>query len=403
MKPGNGTFLLSALCALVLSSAAVRADTVKLGVLTDLSGPYADVSGAAAVLAAQMAADDLKPQLAAAGFDAVIVSGDELGKPDVGGGIVRQWLDQENVDVVVNVPNSAVALAVQTITRSHKKIFLVTGAATSDLTGPQCSPYSAHWTDDTYALANGAASGLLKAGKKTWYFVTADYAFGRIIQAEATKLIEANGGKVLGSVTHPAGSTDMSSYLLQAQASGAQVIAFANGGTDTINSIKQAHEFHIGQDGQVLAAMALFISDVHSLGLETAQGLYVTTGFYWDRTDETRAWANLFFKKTGRMPTREHAETYSAVRHYLQAVIAERGKDSDKVMARMRVTPVDDFYAPGAVLRVDGRLVRPEYLAQVKAPSESKYPWDYYKNIATIPPEAAFRPLAAGGCPMVTQ
>jgi branched-chain amino acid transport system substrate-binding protein len=382
-----------------------HAETVKLGVLTDLSGLYSDVSGTGAVLAAQMAVDDLKPKLAAGGFDAVVISADELGKPDVGGAIARQWLDQDSVDAIVNVPNSAVALSVQNIVRERKKMFLITGAASSDLTGAKCSPYSAQWTDDTYVLANGAASALLKSGKDTWFFITADYAFGHIMQTEATRVIEANGGKVLGAVNHPAGVSDMSSYLLQAQASGAKVIALANGGPDTINAVKQAHEFQIGQGeqkgAQQLVAMALFISDVHSLGLDVAQGLFVTTGFYWDRTDETRAWAQRFFKQAGRMPTREHAETYSAVRHYLQAVMAVRTTNADKVMAEMKATPVDDFYAPGATLREDGRLIRPEYLAQVKTPAESKYPWDYYRILATVAPATAFRPLEAGLCPFI--
>ncbi len=337
----------------VLSVRPGWTETLRLGVLTDLGGPYSDSSGQGAVWATQMAVDDLKPALTTTGFDASILSADHEGKPDVGANIVRAWLDQDGVDVIVNVPNSAVGLAVQSITRSHKKIFLITGAATADLTGPQCSPYAAHWTDDSYTLASGTALALLKQGKDTWFFVTADYAFGHSVEAQARRVIEGNGGKVLGSVRHPVGASDMSSYLLQAQASGAKVIALANGGGDTINAIKQAHEFRISESGQNLVGLGLFITDVHSLGLDVTQGLYLTTGFYWDRTDETRAWSKRFFDKIGRMPTREHAETYSAVRHYLEAVIADRSKDSDKVITRMKATPVNDFYAQGGKLRAE--------------------------------------------------
>jgi branched-chain amino acid transport system substrate-binding protein len=377
------------------------AETLRLGVLTDLGGPYSDSSGPGAVWATQMAVDDLKPALTAAGFNVSILSADHEGKPDVGANIVRAWLDRDGVDVIVNVPNSAVGLAVQSITRNKKKIFLITGAATTDLTGSQCSPYAAHWTDDSYTLASGTALALVTQGKDTWFFVTADYAFGHSVEAQATRVIKANGGKVLGSVRHPVGETDMSSYLLQAQASGAKVIALANGGSDTINAIKQAHEFHIAQSGQNLVGLGLFITDVHSLGLDVTQGLYLTTGFYWDRTDQTRAWSKRFFDKIGHMPTREHAETYSAVRHYLESIIAERSKDSDKVIARMKSTPVNDFYAQDGILREDGRFLHPVYLAQVKSPAASKYPWDYYTILATLDPRSAFRPLAEGGCPFV--
>jgi branched-chain amino acid transport system substrate-binding protein len=383
-------------------AASARAETVKLGVLTDLSGPYSDSSGKGAVVATQMAVDDLKTELAAAKFDVTVLSADHLGKADVGSSITRQWLDNDGVDAIVNVPNSAVGLAVQDLTRSHKKIFLISGAAAADLTGKNCSPYSAHWTDDSYTLASATPLALLKQGFDTWFFVTADYAFGHAVETEATRVVTAHGGKVLGSVKHPVGAADMSSFLLQAQASGAKVIALANGGGDTINAIKEAHEFHITEGGKVLVGMGLFISDVHSLGLEVAQGLYLTTGFYWDRTDATRAWSKRYAAlMNGSMPTREHAETYSAVRHYLQAILAEHSTDSDKVMARMKATPVDDFYAPGATLRQDGRLIRPVFLAQVKTPAESKYPWDYYKIISELRPEDAFRPLEAGGCPFV--
>ncbi len=384
---------------LLLSSGAY-AQNVKLGVLTDLGGPFADSSGTGAVEATKMAAEDLKAQLGA--HQVEVISADHQSKPDVGAAIARKWLDTEHVDTIVNVPNSAIALAVQTLTRERNKIFLITGGATALLTGKECSPVSAHWTDDTFSLSTGTTRAMMaRGGADTWFLVTADYAAGHGLAEAARKVIEANGGKVLGEAQHPFGTDDQSSFLLQAQASGAKMIALANAGTDTINSIKQAHEFHVGAPSQTIVAMALFISDVHSLGLETAQGLYLTAGFYWDRNEATRAWSHRFFDRVGRMPTREQAETYSAVHHYLRAVIAENSTDSAKVMAWMKANPLDDFYAPGARLREDGRLIHPVYLLQVKTPAESQYPWDYYKIISTVPPEQAFRPLADGGCPFV--
>jgi branched-chain amino acid transport system substrate-binding protein len=393
--------LLAGLSGLIDSREAVAAESLKLGVLTDLSSVYSDSSGNGAIYATQMAVGDLAAELKAAGIEVAVVSADHQGKPDIGANIVRQWLDRDHVDVIVNVPNSAVGLAVQAITRAQKKIFLISGAATADLTGKQCSPYSAHWTDDTYTLAHGTAVALVNQGKKNWFFLVADYAFGHAMEAAARSVVEAGGGKVLGSVRHPVGTSDMSSFLLQAQASHADVIALANGGIDTVNAIKGAHEFQIVQGGQSLVGMGLFITDVHSLGLDVAQGLYLTTGFYWDRDDESRAWSKRFFAKMNMMPTREHAETYSAVRHYLRALLAENTKDADEVMARMKATPVDDFYTHDGVLRADGRLIHSVNVAQVKTPAESKYPWDYYKMVAAIGPDKAFRPLAEGGCDFV--
>ena len=380
---------------------SASAESVKLGVLTDLSSVYADSSGNGAIYATEMAIADLKPELEAAGMEVTVVSADHHGKPDIGASVARQWLERDHVDVIVNVPNSGVGLAVQALTRAQKKIFLITAAASADLTGKQCSPYSAHWTDDTYTLAHGTAVALINQGRKSWFFLVADYAFGHAMEKAATQVIEANGGKVLGSVRHPVGTPDMSSFLLQAQASHAQVVALANGGIDTVNAIKGAHEFQLAQGGQNLVGMGLFITDVHSLGLDVAQGLYLTTGFYWDRTDESRAWSKRFFAKMNIMPTREHAETYSAVHHYLLAVLAERSKDADRVMARMKAMPVNDFYTHGGILREDGRLTHQVYLAEVKTPAESKYPWDYYKIISTIEPDKAFRPMADGGCDFV--
>ncbi len=386
---------------LMLGPALAAAQNVKLGVLTDLGGPYADSSGLGAVEATRMAVEDLKAALGARTVE--VVSADHQSKPDVGAGIVRRWLDTENVDAIVNVPNSAIALAVQTVTRERKKIFLITGGASVDLTGKQCSPYSAHWTDDTFSLSTGTTRAMMeRGGADTWFLVTADYAAGYGLAAAAKRVIEENGGKVLGEAKHPFGTTDQTSFLLQAKSSGATMIALANAGTDTINSIKQAHEFHIGPPSQTIVAMALFITDVHSLGLEAAQGLYFTAGFYWDRNDASRVWSRKFFDRIGRMPTREQAETYSAVRHYLSGVIATGSTDATAVMAWMKATPLDDFYAPGARLRQDGRLIHPIFLAQVKTPAESHYPWDYYKIITTLSPERAFRPLSEGGCSFIT-
>jgi branched-chain amino acid transport system substrate-binding protein len=389
---------------LVLACASLglpaKAQDVKFGVLTDLGGPYADASGQGAIVATQMAVEDMKDQLGNRRVD--VVSADHQGKADVGAAIARNWLDTEGVDAILNVPNSAVALAVQTVARDRKKIFLVSGGGTAELTGKQCSPYTVHWTDDTYTLSTGTTRAVMdRGGAQTWYLITADYAAGYGLASAARAVIEQKGGKVLGEAKHPFGTTDQSSFLLQAQASGAQAIAFANAGTDTILSIKQAHEFHIGPPSQKLVAMALFITDVHSLGLEAAQGLYFTAGFYWDRNDASREWAKRFFARIGRMPTREQAETYSAAHHYLRAVLATGSKDAATVMAWMKANPLDDFYAPGARIREDGRLIHPIYLWQVKTPAESKYPWDYYKLVTELSPDSAFRPLAEGGCPFV--
>ena len=373
---------------------------VKLGVLTDLSGPFSDASGQGAIVAAQMAVEDMKGKLGE--HRVTVVSADHQSKPDVGAAVARNWLDNEGVDAILNVPNSAIALAVQTVARERKKIFLVTGGGTAELTGKQCSPYSVHWTDDTYSLSTGTTRAIMEGGgAQTWFLITADYAAGYGLSSAAHKVIDEMGGKVLGEAKHPFSGTDQSSFLLQAQASGAQAIAFANAGTDTILSIKQAHEFHIGPPAQKLVAMALFITDVHSLGLEAAQGLYFTAGFYWDRNDASREWAKRFYARIGRMPTREQAETYSAAHHYLRAVLATGSTDAATTMAWMKANPLDDFYAPGARIREDGRLIHPIFLFQVKSPAESKYPWDYYKLITELSPDRAFRPLAEGGCPFV--
>lgn len=391
-------------CAAALVAFGVNttacAENVRIGVLTELGGPYADLSGQGAVEAARMAADDLAPQLGTHHVD--ILSADEQGKPDIGTAIARRWLDEQDVDAIANVPNSAVALSVQGMTRERRKIFLITGASSADLSGKSCSPYTAHWTDDAVSLSRGTTRAVIARGDaKTWFFITVDYSAGRSLAEAARTAVDASGGKVVGEVLTPIGTTDFSSALLQAQASGAQVVALMNAGADTINSIKQAHEFNLTGHGQALVAVALFITDVHALGLDTAQGLMFTTGFYWDRTDASRAWSRRFFDKIGRMPTREQAETYSAVRHYLRGIIATNSTDGARVMAWMKANPVDDFYAPGARLREDGRLVRDIYLAQVKSPAQSRQPWDYYTILSTLPGDQAFRSMAEGGCPYV--
>ncbi len=384
---------------MLLLSHPAWAQTLKLGVLTDMSSIYADVSGAGGIEAAKMAVQDAQAQLGP--WKVEIVSADHLGKADIGSETARKWFDQDGVDAIVGVPNSAVALAVQDIARQRQKLLMITGAASVDLTGKSCSPYTAHWTDDTFSLSSGAVRALLQAGKRTFFFITADYAYGTSIETEASRVIKAGGGTVVGSIRHPTNTADFSAYLIAAQSSHADVIVLANGGVDTVNAIKQSHEFNIVEHGQTVVVTGMFITDVNSLGLEAAQGLYLTTGFYWDRTDGTRAWSKRFFQVIGRMPTREQAETYSAVTHYLKGVVATQSKDATTVMGWMKSHAVDDFYAPGAILRADGRLLHPIYLARVKSPGESHYPWDYYQITGTLDPSQAFRSLADGGCPFM--
>ena len=388
--------LLAVACVLQRPAAA---EPLKIGVLTDLSSIYADASGQGGIEAAKMAVADLQPKLG--NWTVTVQSADHLGKADVGSEIARRWLDEDGVDAIAGLPNSSVALAVQEVARQKHKLLMITGAATVDLTGKACSPYTAHWTDDTFSLSSGAMRGLLEAGRKTFFLIVADYAYGQSVQAEATRVIEAEGGRVVGVVRHPVGTTDMSAYVVQALNSKAEVIVLANGGSDTVNAIKQAHEFGVIKSGQTMVATGLFITDVHSLGLETAQGLALSTGFYWDRNEATRAWSRRFFHAVGRMPTREQAETYSAVAHYLKGVAGTNSKDAATVIAWMKKTSVDDFYAPGGTLREDGRLLHPIYLARVKAPAESKYPWDYYQLTGTLRADKAFRPLSEGKCAFV--
>ena len=392
----------AALCALATGTAQAEMSggTVKIGVLNDMSGLYADLAGQGSVIAAQMALEEFGGSVN--GTKVEIVSADHQNKPDIGSNVARQWFDVDGVDVIVDVPTSSVALAVNDIAKEKNKVFLVSGAAASDLTGPKCSPNTIHWTYDTWALANGTGKAVVQTGGDTWFFLTADYAFGHALERDTTAVVEANGGKVLGSVKHPLNNADFSSFLLQAQSSGAKVIGLANAGGDTTNSIKQAAEFGIVQGGQSLAGLLVFLTDVHALGLQTAQGLTLTEAFYWDANDETRKFAAEFAKRNrGIHPTMVHAGVYSSVLHYLKA-LKELGADADgaKVVAKMKEMPTEDRLFGKGQVRVDGRHIHPMYLFEVKKPEESKGPWDYYKLRATIPAEEAFRPLDQGNCPL---
>jgi branched-chain amino acid transport system substrate-binding protein len=380
------------------TSAVAQNEPVRLGVLTDMSSLYADNGGQGSVVAGQMAVDDFKGMVL--GRPIEIVAGDHQNKADIGSAIARRWLENQNVEAIVDVPNSAGALAVQGITRDKMKLFLGTGAATSRLTGDECSPTGIHWTYDTYALAQGTTRAISRLGAKTWFFLSADYSLGAQLEADSRKVIDAAGGKVVGAVKHPINTPDFSSFLLQAQASKADVIALADAGGDFINAVKQAGEFGVTR-GQKLAGLIVFIADIHSLGLQSAQGLMLSSAFYWDLNDETRAWSKRFIEKTKKVPTMIHAGTYGAVMHYLKAVEAAGTLDGPAVAAKMRELPVNDFMTLDGKIRPDGRLVRDMYLFRVKSPEQSKYQFDYYQLLATIPGEEAFRPMEDGGCQLV--
>ena len=375
--------------------------TIKIGVMNDMSGTYADLSGQGSVIAARMAVEDFGA--AAKGMKVEILGADHQNKPDIGSNVVRQWIDVDKVDVIVDVPTSSVALAVNGIVREKNKVFLVSGAAASDLTGAQCTPNTIHWTYDTWSLANGTGNAIVKTGGNTWFFLTADYAFGHALERDTTAVVEKNGGRVLGKVRHPFPGTDFSSFLLQAQSSKAKIIGLANAGSDTINSIKQAAEFGIVRGGQNLAALLAFITDVHALGLQTAQGLIMTESWYWDLNDNNREFAKKFAPQyKGVHPTMVHAGVYSAVTHYLKAVEAlQSDADGKAVVAKMKEMPTDDKLFGKGTVRADGRKIHDMYLFEVKKPAESKAPWDYYKLRATIPAAEAFRPLSDNACPLV--
>ncbi len=394
----SGLFAAAA-AILVISGGAVAAEDgpVKIGVLTDMSSLYADVTGPGSLAAVQMAVEDFGGTVL--GKPIEVISADHQNKPDIGSTLARKWYDEEGVDVIADVPTSSVALAVEDVTREKHKIALMSAPASSDITGKNCSPYTAQWTFDTYSLAHVTDGAVVKSGGDTWYFVTADYAFGHALQRDTASVVEAAGGRVLGSVDVPLNTQDFSSYLLQAQASKAKIIGLANAGGDTINSIKQGAEFGVVEGGQRFAALLMFITDVHSIGLKTAQGLQLTTAFYWDQNEASRAWSKRFLARVGHMPTMVQAGDYSAVQHYLKAVKALGSKDPDKVMAKMRETPIDDFMTKNGRLRLDGRVLRDMYLYEVKKPSESTGPWDYFKLVQAVPAVEAYRPLEQGGCP----
>ncbi len=391
--------------ALITSAGMAAAQTnVKIGVLTDMSSLYADLGGPGSVAAARMAAADFMANNK--DFKVEIISGDHQNKPDIGSNIANQWADVEKVDLIVDTPNSGVALAVNEIVRNKNKVFINSGAASSDLTGAKCSPNTVHWTYDTWMLANGTGKAIVKTGGDSWFFLTADYAFGHALERDTAAVVEANGGKVVGKVRHPLNVQDFSSFLLQAQSSKAKVIGLANAGGDTINSVKQAAEFGITKGGQNLAGLLVFASDVNSLGLKTAQGLTLTETWYWDLNDASREWTKRWQKErnaSGKVPTMVHAGVYAGVTHYLKAVAAAKGaSDGKAVVAKMKEIPTDDpLFGKGSV-RVDGRKIHDAYLFEVKNEKESKHPGDYYKLRATIPAAEAFRPLKDGGCPLVS-
>lgn len=397
------TLLLAGTALAVLASSTAHAqmsdNVIKIGMLSDRSGIYADINGEGSAVAARMAAEEFGNAIN--GTKIEIIVGDHQNKADIAANLARQWIDTEKVDVVADVPNSAAALAVQAITRDKKRLFLMSGPGSTDLTGKECSPYGFQWTWDNHAVASATARALVEQGRKSWFFITADYAFGHSLEAEAANTVKQLGGTIKGSVRHPLGASDFSSYLLQAQASGAEVVAFANAGGDTINGVKQAAEFGIPQGGQTLAGLLLNINDIQALGLETSQGLMLANSFYWDMTEETRGWSKKFEERTGRKPSMNQAGVYSSVRHYLKAVQEVGTDDPDKVAAKMRSMPVTDMMMKEAKIAANGRVFDDMYLAQVKTPAESKYAWDYFKVLKTVPGTQAYIDPKDSGCPLV--
>ena len=382
------------------SRAQISDNVVKIGVLNDQSGLYADLGGPGSVTAARMAAEDAGGMVL--GRPIEIVFADHQNKADVGVAIARRWFENESVDMAIGFDNSSVALAVEQLAAEHNRIAIAGAVGSTAFTGKNCTRNEASWIYDSYALTTSLAKSTVAEGRDTWFFITVDYAFGHSLEADATAAVQAAGGKVLGSVRHPLNTSDFSSYLLQAQASGAKVVAFANGGGDMVNAVKQANEFGLTKK-QSMVALLIFISDVHSMQLQAAQGLKFVTAFYWDRDDDSRAWSKRFFDKQGRMPTMAQASIYSAVRHYIKAIAAAGTDEARAVMVKMRELPVNDFYVKNGHVREDGRLVHDMLFAQVKTPAESGKPWDYYKVLNVIPGDQAFRPLAEGGCPLVAR
>ena len=387
------------LSAALIVPASAQQTPLKIGVLSDFSSVYSDIGGQGNVEATRMAIDDFGGRMF--GEPISMVSADVLNKPDVASTIARKWWETEGVDMIIDLPTSATALAVMELSKQYEKIMIVTDAASSDITGKSCSPYTAHWTYDTYGNAHTVGSAIVKQGGDSWYFITADYLFGHSIERDTGDVVRAAGGKVVGSAKHPLNTADFSSFLLQAQSSKAKIIGMANGGGDTINTIKQASEFGIVAGGQKLAGIVMFISDIHSLGLKMAQGLIITEAYYWDLNDRTRAFGKKFFDKMKRMPTMNQAATYSATLHYLKSVQAAGTRATKPVLAKMRETPVRDAFTDNGILREDGRMVHSMFLLEVKKPEESKAPWDYYKVLAEVPGDQVFRPMKDGNCPYV--
>jgi branched-chain amino acid transport system substrate-binding protein len=394
-----GLFAAMAVAGSVPAAARISDGLVKIGVLSDMSSVYSDSTGVGSVIAARLAAEDFEGKLR--GRPIEVIGGDHLNKPDVGSSIAREWYDTGKVDAIVDVPTSSVALAVQQITRDKNRVLLMSGTASSDLTGRACSPNGIHWTYDTYALGTVAGKAMVARGEDTWFFITVDYVFGHTLERDTATVVKAAGGKVLGAVRVPLNTQDFASFLLQAQASKAKVIGLANTGSDMQNAIKQASEFGLQRSGQKLAALLFDVTDAHSLGLRTAQDMIVTAGFYWDMNEETRAFSHRFMRKARHMPTMFQAGVYSAVRHYFKAIDSTGTDEARAVLERMKATPINDFFAKDGRIREDGRMVHDMYLMQLKSPAESKGPWDVYKLLATIPGEQAFRPLGEGGCPLI--
>src|SRR6516164_11030394 len=383
------------------ASAQISDDVVRIGVLNDQSNVYADLGGHGSVIAARMAIEDVGGKVLGKPIDIRVA--DHQSKADVGASIARQWFDSGKVDMVIGFDNSSVALAVEQVALQTNRIAIAGAIVTTAFTGKACTPNEAAWVYDAYALTNTLARSVVARGQNTWFFITVDYSLGHSLEADATAAVVATGGKVLGSARHPLNTADFSSFLLRAQASGAKVIALANAGGDMTNATKQANEFGLTRSGQTVVSLLTFITDVHSVGLKSAQGLTFVTAFYWDRDDETRAWSKRFFELHKRMPTMAQAAVYSAVRHYLRAIEAAETDEAKAVMAKMRELPVNDFYAKNGRVREDGRMVHDMYFVQVKTPEESTGPWDYYKILSTIPSDQAFRPLDESGCPLVKQ
>ena len=391
------------LAAAGAAQAQISDNVVRIGVMNDMSGVYADIGGPGSVLAAKMAVEDyLKASKSSLKVD--VVSADHQNKPDVGSSVARKWYDTDGVDMIVDVPTSSVGLAINQISKEKGKAYINTGSATSDLTGKDCSPNTVHWLYDTWMLAHGTGSAVVKSGGDSWFFLTADYAFGHALERDTSEVVKASGGKILGTVKVPLNTQDFSSFLLQAQSSKAKIIGLANAGGDTINSIKQAAEFGIVKGGQKLAGLLVFLPDVHGLGLNTAQGLQITEAWYWDLNDASRAFAKRFAAQHGgKYPSSDHAGVYAGVMHYLKAVDAGKTDDGTKVIAKMKELPTDDPLFGKGSIRADGRKIHPAYLFEVKKPSESKGSYDYYKVLQTIPADKAFRPIDQGNCPLVAK